>query len=212
MVLRGCYEPHDVRVAVAHEWRVSGFEFFFSLYGLVLGLSVVEIVSGFARLVHDRRGVRVGWLVPTLAVVMLFDLANFWLSAFQRLQAYEPSYALLVIGLVISSLYYVAASAVFPRDFAAEPNFDAVYFRHRRLVVGILALAGVLAFEVLPSLTAAGRAARWQAWTTPSEVWQPLLFFASISVIAMSRSKPINMTMLIVLLVPYLVNFATSFS
>lgn len=43
---------------------------------------------------------------------MLFDLANFWLSAFLRFQTYEPTYGLLVIGLLISSLYYVAASAV----------------------------------------------------------------------------------------------------
>jgi hypothetical protein len=190
---------------------VSGFEFFFSLYGLVLGLSVVEIVSGFARLVHDRRRVRIGWLVPTLAILILFDLANFWMSAFGTLQTYKPTYGLLVIGLLISSLYYIAASAVFPRDFKAEPDFDKVYFRHRRLVVGVMACTGLLAFEVLPSLTAAGRAARLAAWATPSQAWQPLLFFACVGVIIVSRSKPINMAMLVLLLLPYLFGFVTSF-
>ncbi|TRW14748.1 hypothetical protein [Glacieibacterium frigidum] len=175
---------------------MSGFEFFFSLYGLVLGLSVVEIISGFARLVHNRGAVRVGWLVPALAILMLFDLANFWMSAFVRLQAYEPSYGMLIIGLLISSLYYVAASAVFPRDFQAEPDFDAVYLRHRRLVLGLMTVAGLLAFELLPSLNAAGRAARLHVWTTPGEFWQPLLFFAAVGVIVVTRSKWINLAML----------------
>ena len=190
---------------------MSGVEIFFSLYGLVLGLSVVEVVSGFARLVHDRRGVHVGWLVPTLAILMLFDLANFWMSAFSRLQSYEPSYGLLIIGLLISSSYYIAASAVFPRDFEAEPDFDQVYVRHRRLVLGLMTCTGLLAFEVMPSLTAAGRAARWQVWTTPSEAWQPLLFLACVAVIFISRSKAVNMVMLLLLLLPYTLGFVMSF-
>lgn len=190
---------------------MSGFEFFFSLYGLVLGLSVVEIVSGFARLARDRQGVRVGWLLPSLAVLMLLDLANFWMSAFLRLQDYKPSSGLLVIGLLISSLYYVAASAVFPRDFRAEPDFDAAYMRNRRLVLGIMVMAGILAFEVLPSLTAAGRALRWREWTNPATAWAPLMFFACVGVIFVTKSKPINLLMLALLLAPYVIGVVSSF-
>jgi hypothetical protein len=60
---------------------LSAFEFFFTLYGLVLGLSVVEIVAGISRLAHDSRGVRIGVLTPLLALALLTDLAGFWLSA-----------------------------------------------------------------------------------------------------------------------------------
>ena len=33
---------------------MSDFEFFFSFYGLLLGLSVAELTGGFARLLHER--------------------------------------------------------------------------------------------------------------------------------------------------------------
>lgn len=189
---------------------MSAFEYFFTLYGLILGLSVVEIVSGFGRLAHERRGVKVGVLVPLLASLMLLDLANFWMSAYLRLQDYKLSYAVLVISMLISGLYYIAASVVFPRDFAAEPDLDAFYMRHRRLVVGILAAAGVTAFELLPMLSAKGRAAKLAAWTDPAQVWAPLLFFVACAVIALSKDKRVNIAALIVLIAPYLYGFALS--
>lgn len=189
---------------------MSQFEFFFTLYGLVLGLSVVEILSGFARLAHSRESVRVGVLVPMLAALMLLDLANFWINAYVRLQSYQLSYAILVIALAISSLYYIAASVVFPRDFAAEPDFDQVYFRHRRLVIGILLGTGVMAFELLPLLTTEGRAARLAAWSDPAQAWVPLTFFAAAAGILISRRKAVNVACLSVLIAPYLYGFSLS--
>ena len=197
-------------MAAAGATTMSHFEFFFTLYGLVLGLSVVEIVSGFARLAHNRSSVKVGVLVPMLAVLMLLDLANFWINAYERLQTYQLSYAVLVIALAISSLYYIAASVVFPRDFLAEPNFDQVYFRHRRLVVGILVGAGIMAFELLPLLTAEGRAARGAFWSDPAQAWLPLTFFAGAVGIIISRSKAVNVACLGLLIAPYIYGFAAS--
>lgn len=101
---------------------MSAFEFFFSLYGLVLGLSVVAVVSGFTGLAHDRQGVKVGWLTPMPAALMLLNLAWFWVSAYRRFQDHELSYVVLVFTLGAASLYYIAASLVFPRDFAREPG------------------------------------------------------------------------------------------
>jgi hypothetical protein len=189
---------------------MSAFEFFFTLYGLVLGLSVVEIVSGVARLAHDRRGVKVGLLTPALALLMLLDLSNFWVSAYSRLQGHELSYSVLVISLAVSSLYYVAASVVFPRDFGAEPDFDAVFMRHRRLVMSALIICGLLAFEVLPMLTAEGRQARLAAWRDPGQVWAPLLFLASAVGVMIVKDRRILLVLLGLLIAPYLVDFATS--
>lgn len=187
---------------------MSAFEFFFTLYGLVLGLSVVEIVSGFARLAHDRRGVKVGWLTPMLAVLMLLDLANFWASAYARLQAYELSYSVLVIALAVSALYYIAASVVFPRDFKAEPDFDAVFMRHRRLVMSIVIVCGLLAFELLPMLSEAGRAARWAVWTDPIQ-GLPILFFlvCAVAVMVVKDRRALG-GLLVLLMAPYLIAFA----
>jgi hypothetical protein len=105
---------------------MSPFEFFFSLYGLVLGLSVVEVVSGFARLAHDSRGVKVGLLTPVLALLVLTDLCGFWLTAYQSYSDRPLGYGVIVFALGASALYYVAASVVFPREFRDEPDLDEV--------------------------------------------------------------------------------------
>lgn len=189
---------------------MSAFEFFFTLYGLVLGLSVVEVVSGFARLAHDRRGVKVGWLTPLLAVLMLLDLASFWVSAYGRLQDYELTYSVLVIALTISALYYVAASVVFPRDFKAEPDFDAVFLRHRRLVMTALILCGLMAFELLPWLTAEGRAGRMAAWSDPARAWLPLMFVIPAVAVMVVKDKRILLALMVLMILPYGWNVATS--
>lgn len=189
---------------------MSAFEFFFTLYGLVLGLSVVEVVSGFARLAHDRRGVKVGWLTPLLAILMLLDLASFWVSAYGLLQEYELTYSVLVIALTISALYYVAASVVFPRDFKAEPDFDAVFLRHRRLVMTALILCGLMAFELLPWLTAEGRASRIAAWTDPASASAPLLFLVPAVAVMLVKDKRVLVGLIVLMILPYVWNFATS--
>lgn len=180
---------------------MSAFEFFFTLYGLVLGLSVVEIVAGVARLVHDSRGVRIGVLTPLVALALLTDLCGFWLSAYHLYNDRPLDYVVIVFSLGAASLYYLAASVVFPRDFGQEPDLDAVYMRHRRLVLIGIAVAGLVMFELLPALTPADRAARIAFWRDLSQSWQPLVFFACIAAISLTRNKPANIALLLLLLV-----------
>lgn len=189
---------------------MSAFEFLFTLYGLVLGLSVVEVVSGFARLAHERGKVKVGLLTPMLALLVLLDLASFWVGAYGRFQNFDLTYSVLVISLLISGLYYVAASVVFPRDFVAEPDLDAVFMRHRRLVMVILLVCGLLAFDLMPMLTAEGREARLAAWTDPARVWKPLLFQVAALAVIFVKDKRILLVLLGVMIFPYAINFATT--
>ena len=45
---------------------MSAFEFFFSFYGLILGLSVAELLGGFARTLNRNPRPRFGLLTPLL--------------------------------------------------------------------------------------------------------------------------------------------------
>lgn len=113
---------------------MSPFEFFFSFYGLVLGLSVVELVAGVARVLHAGRGYRFGVLTPLLAAFVLADITSFWAFAWVDLRGVQVSYAALIGALAIAGLYYVAASLVFPREPLTE-SADAHFWRHRRTVL-----------------------------------------------------------------------------
>ena len=67
---------------------MTQFEFVFVLYALVLGLSMVELLSGFGRAMEykfareaERKEFHIGWLTPLLAVFVLLDLISFWIFA-----------------------------------------------------------------------------------------------------------------------------------
>jgi hypothetical protein len=114
---------------------MSAFEFFFSFYGLLLGFSVAELVGGFARLIHERRAVVFGLLTPLLGVVLAIDIASFWVQAWLIFRGAPFNYALLILGLVVASLFYVAATLVVPRDLAQWPSLDEHFWAHRRWVL-----------------------------------------------------------------------------
>lgn len=111
------------------------FEFFFSFYGLLLGFSVAELVGGFARLLHERRNVRFGYLTPLLALFVAIDIASFWNQAWVIFRPAPYNYALLIVGLAVASTFYVAATQVFPRELKAGEDLDDHFWTRKRLVL-----------------------------------------------------------------------------
>jgi hypothetical protein len=134
---------------------LSAFEFFFSFYGLLLGLSVAELVGGFARILHEKTRVRFGWLTPLLAVFVAVDIATFWNQAWSIFRFAPFNLALLVMGLVVAGVFYIAASVTFPRPEGDAPiNLDDHFWRHRRTVFLCVLIANLIIVAVFFSLTA----------------------------------------------------------
>src|SRR4051794_20640952 len=79
---------------------MHAFNFAFSLFGLLLALSLAKVLSGFARALGRRRVAPLGWLTPMLAVFVMLDLTSFWESGWSARRFLEPQYGILVIGLV----------------------------------------------------------------------------------------------------------------
>lgn len=124
---------------------MSPFEFFFSLYGLILGLSVTEVITGFARVMRRRERIRLGYVTPMLGGMMLIDLASFWVNAWDHMRDIEVGLPLLLLGLVIAGVYFLAASLVFPDDLEAWPSLDDFYDRHKGWVIGGVMTANLIA-------------------------------------------------------------------
>jgi len=125
---------------------MSAFEFFFSFYGLLLGLSVAELVSGFSRVLHERERIRFGWLTPLLAVFVATDIVTFWNQAWVIFRGAPFNFGLLVLGLIVAATFYVAASVTFPR-VATEGkrlDLDDHFWAHRRIVFGCILAANLL--------------------------------------------------------------------
>ena len=181
---------------------MSAFEFFFSFYGLLLGLSVAELVGGFARLLHERHRVRFGWLTPLLAVFVALDLATFWNQAWRFFRGAPFNPALLLIGLVIAATFYVAASITFPRVTAegveTRIDLDDHFWTHRRVVFGCVLAANAMVWLLLGLLALADPV--WAAFWTPRLMIGVALFAVCTATAAFAASRPVVVGALLLVL------------
>jgi hypothetical protein len=123
---------------------MTSFEFAFSLFGLLLGLSVAEVMSGFARVLRARHKIRLGWLTPLLGVLLMVDLVTFWSNAWDLREAIPPSFEALLYGTVIAAIYYLSASLVFPVELEEWPDLDAYFLRHKGQVMAGVIVANLM--------------------------------------------------------------------
>jgi len=132
---------------------VDGFEFIFTLFGLLLGFSLVEVIAGFGRAievaVHAAPAVeapptRIGWLSPLLGVFVAFNLVSFWTAAWSLRDVIPVSYLALLFGLVVTGGYYLAAMLVFPRNIQDGTDLDNHYFQVKRWVLAIIIFCNAL--------------------------------------------------------------------
>ncbi len=132
---------------------MDGFEFVFSLFGLLLGFSLVEVFAGFGRTVESRvrprrsgdaPPTRIGFLSPLLGLSVIFNLISFWTGAWSLRDAISVGYLSLLLGLVITGGYYLAAMLVFPREGDEWADLDDHYFQVKRWVVAVIILCNAL--------------------------------------------------------------------
>lgn len=114
---------------------MSDFEFVFSLFGLLLGLSLAEVLGGFARSLKARHSVRIGWLTPMLGLLVMLDLTSFWSAAWALRDVLPVKFFVLMLLLMFTSAYYLIATMVFPDAPDRKPSFDDHYWENKRLIV-----------------------------------------------------------------------------
>src|SRR4051794_2710166 len=88
---------------------MTPFEFVFSLFALLLGLSLAEVLGGLARTLKQRRQVRLGLLTPLLGLLVMLDLTSSWALAYSLRDSIPANFLTLVIGLFVTGLYFLAA-------------------------------------------------------------------------------------------------------
>jgi hypothetical protein len=146
--------------------------------------------------VHERRAVKLGKLTPLLAIFVAIDIATFWNQAWVFLRDAPFNFSLLILGLVVASIFYVAATLVFPREVKAGDELDEHFWRHKRLVlisvmVANLAMASV--FFLVGGLTG-------QLVKPPMGIIIGLVFFSALTLAtALSQRRRVVLTLLVLL-------------
>ena len=188
---------------------MTGVDLLFQLFALLLGFSVAELLAGLARSWRIRSGatlastatIRIGLLVPLLALLVLVDQTHFWLTAFQLRDYFSFDYATLLGILVIVGGYYMVSTFVFPDDPEQWPDFDLYYLRTNRTV-----LAGMLAINFITFAYAIYAALdyglRIEA-SPPMRSWfsfiPALLFFPGLVLLWFVRSCRANLIVLVLM-------------
>jgi hypothetical protein len=178
------------------------FEFVFALYSLLFGLALAEVFGGFGNMLQERHKLKVGWLTPLLGLFVIIDLTTFWEIAWQLKGTIEqlPRVPVLVLipGVLVAGIYYLAARLVFPRNFAEWPDFDVYYFKHKRWVFGGILFCNIIAIIVL---TVEGK----PFIRLPLGFANDLTYLALLVALLAVRDKRANIVLLILMLARYAV-------
>ena len=184
---------------------MSAFEFLFTLYSLILGLALTEILSGLGRALElrmarkDEAEFTIGWLTPLLAVFVILDLLSFWVAAWGVREQIAVSPAVMFGIVLFCCAYFLAARMVFPSEPERFADLDNHYFRVRRLVMGILIalIAAQWAFyATIPAISAAA--------FQPFPIAMTVLLVAMMAATLVFRKEWINGALLVLLSARYI--------
>ena len=182
---------------------MSAFEFFFSFYGLLLGLSLAVIATGAATAIQHRHKIRIGWLTPLLAVFVVLDVASFWDFAWTTFRDTPFSYGLLVASMVVAVVYFIAASLVFPHQIEDGQSLDDHFWANRKVVLLLTAAANILALLVALPIMAGKPGAVAMAWGYGSGT---VIYLALVVPAALFRNKAAFVTLTSIHIALYLMS------
>lgn len=167
---------------------MSAFEFYFSFYGLALGLSVAVVATGLATSIQHRKTIRIGWMTLLLALFIGLDIATFWDAAWHTFRDAPFSYGMLVVGLAIALLYFVAASLVFPHQIEDGINLDDHFWANKKVVL-LLTFAANLLMVIVAVLQILGQPRAFEIISTYAVTL--VLYIALIVPAAFTRSRKV---------------------
>lgn len=124
---------------------MSGFEFIFSLVGLLLGLALAEGLGGLSRAMKASHRVRIGWPTALLGIFVSCDVVSFWMYGWALRDKLPISWPVMFGGFLLTAVYYICASLIFPDDDAGFDDLDGHFARnHRKVLAGVMACNAAL--------------------------------------------------------------------
>ncbi|ODP37903.1 hypothetical protein [Sphingomonas turrisvirgatae] len=119
---------------------MSDFEYFFSFYGLLLGLAVANVATGFADIWRDRQSAAIGMCVPMLASIVLFGGMNVWLVNWGAREVVTLDAWRMLSAAGVALPYVFISRAMFPTA-DQKTALDDHYMQHRKFILVALAVS-----------------------------------------------------------------------
>jgi hypothetical protein len=125
---------------------VDRFTFFFAFYGLMLGLGVAELLSGFAGMVRAHALKKLETQTALVALLTFVLIVATWVDTFTMSRSITLNFSDLWPPILVATFYYLAAAVIFPRDPGQYPHLRAYFAARRKFVIGMLFAAELADF------------------------------------------------------------------
>lgn len=170
---------------------MSQFEFFMAFYGLLLGLGMAELMSGFGNLLRAKAQPRWGILTPLLGLCIFINVIAAFADAWRGMRDVTIDFRGITVPSFIGVALFTSALMAVPRDIEEWPALDDYFMARRRFTVGGLLVPMLLSifpmefFRVIASPVPA-QIAYWIANGTLVALTSAALFARSRTIIAIA--------------------------
>ena len=122
---------------------MSGFEFLFSFYSLLLGLAVANVATGFADIWRGRKDTVVGTATVLLGILILFSAAQQWMSFWRGRDSLTMGPWQILVSIGVALPFVFISRAMLPREQDAWQSLDDYYMAHSRVLLAVLLIPPV---------------------------------------------------------------------
>lgn len=118
---------------------MDAFEFFFTIYSLLLGFALAELMLGYANLLRAPIRPAWGWLTPTVGVLIFLQIIVTFLDAWMKLRGVPLNLFGLLVPTLIAVAYFVSAVMAVPRSATEWKSLDDYFHDRKKWILGLLA-------------------------------------------------------------------------
>lgn len=123
---------------------MSGFEVLFSFYGLLLGLAVANVTSGFADAWRRRSDWTLGIAPVLLGLLVLFAAAQQWGSFWAGRDMLTMGPWEMLTSMAMALPYIFISQAMFPVNLEEGGSLEAHYLRQAPVLMSVLLIPPVV--------------------------------------------------------------------
>jgi hypothetical protein len=130
------------------------FEFFFTFYGLILGLAAAEILNSVGAYARTKPLRAMEPQAALLAFLIFLVICATWLDAFAYRAVFELSFASMVCPIGAATAYYLAAVVALPKNKDGYDDMEKYFIQKKGFVIAMLAVAELFVMLItVPVLT-----------------------------------------------------------
>jgi hypothetical protein len=185
---------------------VDRFAFFFAFYGLILGLGVAELLSGFAGMVRAHALKKLEAQTSLVALLTFVLICATWVDAWNMDRSITLNFGDLWAPILVATFYYLAAAVIFPRDPRQFSHLRAYFAARRKFVIGMLFAAELVDLYVNRSffiqLYHDNPGAFW-GWKVPYNIAIKGVFLALLLIRGRRATIVLLAAQILIFLIPY---------